>query len=333
MSRTTGQYSLQPWGTFKEPGHIDGQITTHMPQISPNVFPPGVYFNSDEHSDKQPRPNLESVRSFLPPSHLPLHVPLFDCGHFCTGYLTPLATFSSLWLHKPTTRAFNAILKNKKLVELVEQFCTTGQTDYSLLAQLLSHGSSLICNKYARSKDLVVFQNNHLCSPKYHPNDTEMGAPDLVGVLGAINRLLDGDNMAHIPWHHILTTIEEKGKADWKEEACQSGAYLEFVNQSRPDLVGMYRLSISPIGYIIQYSCPAGLQTSEVFCWSDLSPLVSYVCTLYVPHPDFATRDPSVNLVDNGDILSPPAWNICNSDKIYENCVVKVVGDPWHQMT
>lgn len=154
-----------------------------------------------------------------------------------------------------------------------------------------------------------------------------------MGLLEAISRLLDEDDTARIPWHHILTTIEEKGRADRKEGPRQSGAYLAFANQCRPDLVGMYGLSISPVGYIIQYSCPAGIQTSEVFPWSDLVPLVSYVYTLYVPHPDFATRDPSVTLADNGDTLGPPAWNIRDGDKVYENCVVKTVGDPWHRMT
>ncbi|KAF7439698.1 hypothetical protein PC9H_000034 [Pleurotus ostreatus] len=250
-----------------------------------------------------------------------------------TGYLTPSATFSSLRLHKSTTRSFATILNDKELLQLVNQFRATGQTDYGLLAQLLSRASVLIRLKYAKGKDLVVFRDNHSRSPKYHPNDTEAGAPDLVGLLEAISLLLDEDDTARIPWHHILTIIEEKGKADRKDGPRQSGAYLAFANQSRPDLVGMYGLSISPAGYIIQYSCPAGLQTSEEFPWSDLVPLVSYVYTLYVPHPDFATRDPSVTLADTGDVLGPPAWNIRDGDKVYENCVVRVVGDPWHRMT
>ncbi|KAF9491498.1 hypothetical protein BDN71DRAFT_1510335 [Pleurotus eryngii] len=250
-----------------------------------------------------------------------------------TSYLTPSATFSSLWLHKPTTRAFDAILKNKKLIKLVEQFCTTRQTDYGLLAQLLNHMSSLICNKYARGKDLVVFWDNHSRSLKYHLNDTETGAPNLVGLLESISCLLDEDDVARIPWHHILTTIEEKGKADRKEGPHRSGAYLVFTNQSRPDLVGMYRVSISPISYIIQYSCTAGLDTSEAFTWANISSLVSYVYTLYIPHQGFTSQDPSVTLAENGDTIAPPAWNIRNGDKVYENCVVKVVGDPWHRMT
>ncbi|KAJ8701154.1 hypothetical protein PTI98_004111 [Pleurotus ostreatus] len=250
-----------------------------------------------------------------------------------TGYLTPSATFSSLRLHKSTTRSFATILNDKELLQLVNQFRATGQTDYGLLAQLLSRASVLIRLKYAKGKDLVVFRDNHSRSPKYHPNDTEAGAPDLVGLLEAISLLLDDDDTARIPWHHILTIIEEKGKADRKDAPRHSVPYLASANQARPDLVGMYGVAISPVGYIIQYSCPAGLQTSEEFPWSDLVPLVSYVYTLYVPHPDFATRDPSVTLADTGDVLGPPAWNIRDGDKVYENCVVRVVGDPWHRMT
>ncbi|KAJ8701128.1 hypothetical protein PTI98_004085 [Pleurotus ostreatus] len=250
-----------------------------------------------------------------------------------TGYLNPSATFSSLRLHKSTTRGFATILNDKELLQLVNQFRATGQTDYALLAQLLSRASVLIRVKYAKGKDLVVFRDNHSRPPKYHPNDTEAGAPDLVGLLEAISLLLDDDETARIPWHHILTIIEEKGKADRKDAPRQSVPYLASANQARPDLVGMYGVAISPVGYAIQYSCPAGLHTSEEFPWSDLVPLVSYVYTLYVPHPDFATRDPSVTLADTGDVLGPPAWNIRDGDKVYENCVVRVVGDPWHRMT
>ncbi|KDQ32500.1 hypothetical protein PLEOSDRAFT_153815 [Pleurotus ostreatus PC15] len=249
-----------------------------------------------------------------------------------TGDLAPSATFSSLRLHKSATRGFTTILKDKELLQLVNQFRATRQTDYGLLAQLLSRASVLIRVKYAKGKDLVVFRDTHSRSPKYHPTDTEAGAPDLVGLLEAISLLLDEDDTARIPWHHILTIIEE-GKADRKDAPRQSVPYLASANQARPDLVGMYGVAISPVGYIIQYSCPAGLQTSEEFPWSDLVPLVSYVYTLYVPHPDFATRDPSVTLADTGDVLGPPAWNIRDGDKVYEKCVVRVVGDPWHRMT
>ncbi|KAF7426750.1 hypothetical protein PC9H_009119 [Pleurotus ostreatus] len=214
-----------------------------------------------------------------------------------TGYLTPSSKFSSLRLHRPSTR---------KAVQF---------------------------HRYARENKLIVFRDNHSYTPKYHVNRIETGEPDIVATLAPINDLLEEDDEARLPWHHILSVIEEKGKLDKNKGPRQSGAYLAFATQCRPDLVGMYGMSISPVGYVLQYSCASGLQTSGEFPWADIGPLVSYVYTLYVPHPGFASRDPSVTLADNGDTLGSPSWNIRDGDKVYENCVVKVVGDPWHRMT
>ncbi|KAJ8694358.1 hypothetical protein PTI98_009282 [Pleurotus ostreatus] len=218
-------------------------------------------------------------------------------------------------------------------LRLVKQFSSVRQTSYHLVVQMLNHASSLIWNRYARENKLIVFRDNHSYTPKYHVNRIETGEPDIVATLAPINDLLEEDDEARLPWHHILSVIEEKGKLDKNKGPRQSGAYLAFATQCRPDLVGMYGMSISPVGYVLQYSCASGLQTSGEFPWADIGPLVSYVYTLYVPHPGFASRDPSVTLADNGDTLGSPSWNIRDGDKVYENCVVKVVGDPWHRMT
>ncbi|KAL4256989.1 hypothetical protein AB1N83_013237 [Pleurotus pulmonarius] len=94
-------------------------------------------------------------------------------------------------------------------------------------------------------------------------------------------------------------------------------------------MVGMYGISISPDGYVIQYSCPAGLQMSEEFTWDDdITPFISYIYTLYIPHTGFPSRDPSISLSASTDPLGPPTWDIRDGDKVYTNCAVKVVGDP-----
>ncbi|KDQ22007.1 hypothetical protein PLEOSDRAFT_161809 [Pleurotus ostreatus PC15] len=248
-----------------------------------------------------------------------------------TDYLTPQKAFSVDRLNKPPS--FAAILENKTLQGLVKQFSSSTTTSYGLVVKLLNCASSLIHKRWAKDKELLAFRDNHTRSPTNHPNDSRAGEPDIVTILDLINKLIEKDKTKRIPWHHVLSTIEEKGEADSDDGPAQSAAYLAFANQCRPDLVGMYGMAILPKGYIVQYSCPAGLQTSEEFNWVDITPLLSYVYTLYIPRKDFASRDPSITLADSDDTFGAPAWNIRDGDKVYENCAVKVVGDPWRRMT
>ncbi|KAJ8699012.1 hypothetical protein PTI98_005651 [Pleurotus ostreatus] len=248
-----------------------------------------------------------------------------------TDYLTPQNTFRADRLNSP--ESFSTILNNETLKALVKLFSDTPTTKYDLLVKLLNLASSLIHAEWAQNKDLIVFRDNHSYSPTNHPNDSRAGEPDIVTILDLINKLIEKDKTKRIPWHLVISPVEEKREADSQDGPAQSAAYLAFANQSRPDMVGMYGISISPKGYVIQYSCPAGLETSEEFKWNDITPLLSYIYTLYIPRRDFPSRDLSISLADSADPLGTPTWNIRDGDKVYENCAVKVVGDPWRRMT
>ncbi|KAG9223541.1 hypothetical protein PLEOSDRAFT_165632 [Pleurotus ostreatus PC15] len=188
------------------------------------------------------------------------------------------------------------------------------------------------------SKDiisLVLYVYTLYCPRTDKPSrDPYITLAPLLCALASIIAMLDLDSRKRIPWHLVLSAIEEKQASDSRAGAGQCGAYLACGNQSRPDLVGMYGLSVSPCSFQLQYSCPAGLVTSEEFDWSkDIISLVLYVYTLYCPRTDKPSRDPYITLAPTDDIFGPPTWNIDVGNKIYRNCQVTFVGQPWTRMT
>ncbi|KAL4255366.1 Fungal-type protein kinase domain-containing protein [Pleurotus pulmonarius] len=253
-------------------------------------------------------------------------------SHFSEGSLVPNSKFCQRFLN--VHNDLDALSADTKLLDLAEKIQDSATTCYDKVETLLNHISTIIYKNMCTNSELLVFKTNNRYTPPHHPNGIETGQPDLVCMPESIAAMLDLDSRKRIPWHLIVSAIEEKQAADARKGAGQCGAYLACGNQSRPDLVGMYGLSISPLGYQLQYSCPAGLTTSDEFDWSDdMIGLVLYVYTLYCPRPDKPPRDPSITLASTNDKFGPPTWNIDVGDKIYKNCRVEFVGQAWMRMT
>ncbi|KAG9223403.1 hypothetical protein PLEOSDRAFT_154693 [Pleurotus ostreatus PC15] len=222
--------------------------------------------------------------------------------------------------------------KIEKLLNCISDKIHGKAIRYSLSIALLTmlNVPATICN----TAEPIAFRDNNLHTPTHHPNGIETGKPDIVCLLKSVLAILDLDDRKRIPWHLVLSIIEEKQRSDAKKGPAQSAAYIGCGNQSRPDLVGMYGLSVSPYGFQIQYSCPAGLTTSEEFDWiNDIVGLFLYVYTLYSPRPDLPSRDPSISLAHTNDIFAAPTWNIDVGNKVHQNCHIVFVGQPWTRMT
>lgn len=297
-------------------------------------------------SDRTVRLQSSPVKATKPPPNTRREM---TSTHLPKGSLAPNPEFCQTFLNNHDD--LEALSADAELLALALAFRDSTKTDYAMVEQLLNHMCTKIHGNYdfflsitpltmlviveqiCPKVEPLAFRDNSRYAPAHHPNGIETGQPDLVCALASIIALLNLDSRKRMPWHLILSAIEEKQASDSRKGPGQCGAYLACGNQSRPDLVGMYGLSVSPCGYQIQYSCSAGLTTSEEFDWGDIIGLLQYVYTLYCPRPDKPSRDPSITLASTDDVFGPPTWNIDVGNAIYKNCQVTFVGQPWTRMT
>ncbi|KAJ8703526.1 hypothetical protein PTI98_002143 [Pleurotus ostreatus] len=280
-------------------------------------------------SDHTVRLKSTPVKPTKPP---PINRKEMSAFHLPPNSLIPNTDFCRTWLN--VHDVIKELVLDKKLQKLAKAVRKSKVTCYENVEILLNYASALIRNRLCDTSEIIVFVDNHSFLPTNHPNKIKGGAADVLGVLESVLKKLQEDERNRIPWHLILTAVKEKTAVDAKVGPAQCGAYLGYANQARPDMVGMYGLSVSPRGFQIQYSCPAGLATSEEFNWTaQLGGVLAYICTLYLPRTDFAPRDTTISLATGRDILGPPLWDIDVGDKIYRNCKVQFVGQPWTRMT
>ncbi|KDQ29985.1 hypothetical protein PLEOSDRAFT_165664 [Pleurotus ostreatus PC15] len=276
-------------------------------------------------SDHTIRLKSTPVKPTKPP---PINRKEMSAFHLPPDSLIPNTGFCRTWLN--VHDVIKELVLDKKLQNLAKAVRKSKVTCYKKVVTLLNYASDLIRNRLCDTSERIVFVDNHSFLPTNHPNKIKGGAADVLGVLESVLKKLQEDERNRIPWHLILTAVEEKTAVDAKVGPAQCGAYLGYANQARPDMVGMYGLSVSPRGFQIQYSCPAGLATSGEFKWTaHLGGILAYVYTLYLPRTDFAPRDTTVSLAAGRDILRPPLWDIDVGDKVYRNCKVQFVGQPW----
>ncbi|KAF9491970.1 hypothetical protein BDN71DRAFT_1433576 [Pleurotus eryngii] len=229
--------------------------------------------------------------------------------HLPPDSLIPNTEFCQTWLN--VHDAIKQLVLDEELKALAGAVQKSKGTCYSKVEALLNHTSAKIHGELCPTSEFIAFVDNHSFLPTYHPNEINGGALDLVGAPKSIIKKLEQDDRNRIPWHLTLTVVEEKKAVDAKDVPAYCGAYLGYANQACPDMVGMYSLSVSPRSFQIQYSCSAGLATSEEFNWTaQLGCILAYVCTLYLPRTDFAPRDTMISLATGRDILGPPLWDI-----------------------
>ncbi|KDQ24166.1 hypothetical protein PLEOSDRAFT_1086452 [Pleurotus ostreatus PC15] len=251
-------------------------------------------------------------------------------GGVVTWDCAPPPTFSSTRLNKPMNETFEALLQEKQLRSLVENYSSATPTNCNMFVLLLNCASSLIHDKWAPDKKLVVFRDGHVHKQTGLLHEFHAGELDLGMVIDVTNGLTDVDLVNSLPWYLALSTVEWKGEIEPGieiEAILETGAYLELAKQCRPDLVCMYGLLASPGGYSILYRSPFGPHTSREFDWGDVDALLAYIYTLYVPRPDLPSCDHTISRAITTNIYEPPTWNVCDGDEVYENCVTKDARD------
>ncbi|KDQ22028.1 hypothetical protein PLEOSDRAFT_1110142 [Pleurotus ostreatus PC15] len=243
-----------------------------------------------------------------------------------TGDPTPPPTFTSTKLNKPTNGTLDAILEDRELRRLLQNYTSSTRRTCDMFVQLLNCASRLIHDKWASDKKLIIFRDGHVHKQRGLLHEFHAGALDLGMVIDVTHGLTDVDLDNSLPWYLVSSTVEWQGERDPGTQiasALYPGGYLELANHCRPDLVTMYGILASPGGYSILYHSPFGVQESREFGWSDVGTLLAYIYTLYAPRPDLPSRDPTISRATTTDIYAPPAWNVCAGGEVYENCVSK----------
>ncbi|KAL0957645.1 hypothetical protein HGRIS_001427 [Hohenbuehelia grisea] len=179
----------------------------------------------------------------------------------------------------------------------------------------------------------IEFRDQRSKRLDHHPRYKDANVlPDIIAILVETAKKFDQlDDSASLSWHHLLSLIEEKSRADKKNGPAQCGTYLGYACQARPDIPAMYGVSFAPSGYIILYNDATGVENSKEFTLDDLKPLAYYIYALYSPPDRHDTRDTSITL--SSRLFDPPCWTIDFNGVIYRDCHVTFVGAPHKRQT
>ncbi|KAJ8519584.1 hypothetical protein ONZ45_g3491 [Pleurotus djamor] len=243
--------------------------------------------------------------------------------------LKPSTAFCSRRL--ATHPDLDKLAKSTEIVAAAEAFASATRTSYDLLAALMNAISDSI-HAATPDREKIVFKRLENAKPLNHPNDYFSSRPDIVAILQSISDALEASQLTP-SWHHIISAFEEKTLSDYRDGPTQCATYLGLLNQARPDLVTVLGVAISPLGYVIQCSNPSGMDSSKVFAWKELKPLISYVYTLYDPAEPHLHFDTTVRLSRGVSIDAAPRWDVTSGGTTYVGCEVRMVGDPWHRMS
>ncbi|KAL0952354.1 hypothetical protein HGRIS_006634 [Hohenbuehelia grisea] len=253
--------------------------------------------------------------------------------HLIEDYMvSPCSNFLSE--HLNGTRGLSDIVSGTYLKNTIKTFQKANTTtDYVMVCKLLNYLSKKIHDQFAADSDLILFVDHHTATPKFHPNDVD-AKPDVIAVLKSTWKKYQRSRKSRriVSWHDILSAVEAKPTWANLEGVAQCGSYGEYLNQARPDMPSVYCLTMSSRSYEILYSDASGLYVSTSFSWSTLRPLAQYIYTLYVPRADRLTFDPTISLAEPGSITQP-TWNVEFNNKVYKNCEVTFVGEPWRRMS
>ncbi|KAI0796233.1 hypothetical protein C8Q75DRAFT_367824 [Abortiporus biennis] len=178
----------------------------------------------------------------------------------------------------------------------------------------------------------IVFLDHHHCTPLYHSSPSPHHATHLLGVPGPktdyerVNTEYRKDYI-NVPYTTVVTVVSWETTAS-KCNSLTKGMVRDLLH-ARPDLVGVYALSVIPTGYKAIWADASGFQFSSLSPWdtADLSPLFAYIYSLYVPPPGHVTSDPSVH----SPVISPSkdiSWTVESGEASYTNCVEEFSEDP-----
>ncbi|KAI0076434.1 hypothetical protein K474DRAFT_1662954 [Panus rudis PR-1116 ss-1] len=183
-------------------------------------------------------------------------------------------------------------------------------------------------------EDPIVFVDHHQHSPAGHPRDYKE-VPDILA-LRKFNELAEYSfttkknpqlRYRHLPYHRVLSVIESKTEYTMRQGRPQAVSYMLSHMDARPDMPGLYALTVNPNFYQVLWGDASGICASPTLSWSDTDPLIAYVRSLYRPPAAHQLRDPSIH----SPTLAPLStesdqqrilWSVDHHGKTYPRCHV-----------
>ncbi len=183
----------------------------------------------------------------------------------------------------------------------------------------------------------IVFLDHHENIPIDHLYNAK-NRPDLLAVPGPTTKYKQVDTRTdyrEVQHYRVISLVECK---PFKENGqAQAASYAFQLLEARPDMPGVYVLWAQPHGYQILWSDAAGVAASDFLFWNNLSPLVAYVYSLYIPPKSHFLFDPTITLPESeGDFegFNQILWRIkAHLPEPYIGCTSIFVGTPWARRT
>ncbi|KAI1787263.1 hypothetical protein LXA43DRAFT_716444 [Ganoderma leucocontextum] len=183
----------------------------------------------------------------------------------------------------------------------------------------------------------LVFLDLHKSPPTHFPVEAlrlkapPKAQPDLLGAYG-----IDmSDPPATLPYHRVEAIVEAKA-ADKYAGLDQAASYAYLFHQARPDHPACYSLIVKPEWYQVIVSEPSGIISSPKYNWGDLSLLIAYVYSHYVPPSNHTLIDETIRWDhdDSGsDRLALPTWSIRCGTRTFSKGTLLFIGSPWRRRT
>ncbi|KAJ8487699.1 hypothetical protein ONZ45_g14228 [Pleurotus djamor] len=215
---------------------------------------------------------------------------------------------------------------------------------YKHSMELLNLISRKIRDEFVAEEELIKFiQVNEMIRypgeprQRYHPKSF----PKVVAVTESTADALEKANLPPA-WHHMISLIDDDSEHHSLKLSAggladgNTGTFLGYLAQSRPDMAALLGLAVSPIAFGVCFSYPAGVEVDYGHSWepTDVRVLIAYVYTLYKPQPIHNWRDTTVTLSKKVSVSDPPLWDVdCGDGTVYRECIIFGSGDPWSKMT
>ncbi|KAI1791249.1 hypothetical protein LXA43DRAFT_1061457 [Ganoderma leucocontextum] len=199
-----------------------------------------------------------------------------------------------------------------------------------------------------KQPEYLTFIDHHSTTPTHFPNDAlshakdapalshAKDAPDLLGVYDVdifkYNKDADGV-YKQVPHHRVEAIVEAKSERNGGGRR-QATTYAYRHHQARPDRPGFYVLVIKPQWYQVLYSDPTGVFASPETPWKNMGLLVAYLYSHYYPPDGHFLWDDTIWWSEPEDGPCPfPSWKVRFDGKMYENCRLIFIGEPWTRLT
>ncbi|KAI0075775.1 hypothetical protein K474DRAFT_1773051 [Panus rudis PR-1116 ss-1] len=184
----------------------------------------------------------------------------------------------------------------------------------------------------------IVFIDHHDHAPVGHPGDASQ-APDLLAIYNNPDKkylVKKSKSQYHeFPYTQVISIVENKTEKTIPQGRPQITLYLSQHMAARPDMPGLYGLTVNPKHYQILWADASGITASPQLQWSNLTPLASYIRSLYHPPARHHLFDPAISSPiitreampnNKKKVVTVVTWTIKHDGVEYVGCKLIFIG-------